>query len=152
MNCPAQKVERPAPAPPVLEHGDAPATEPARQKRIEINKKNKAFWDKQEPPPPPPDPLAIIRAEVMRALARESAREAVKASDAARRANDAALRAKGARESAKVRGDKNTYRNRNIHNAHAAGMKVKQIAGNPKIRGKKVSESQIRRILKAPRP
>ncbi|MDP9008872.1 MAG: hypothetical protein M3N91_09255 [Pseudomonadota bacterium] len=89
----------------------------------------------------------------MRELAHESAREAVKANDAARHAKDAARRAKGARESAKARAAKNAKRNRRIHDAHAAGVTAKQIAGDPKRRGKKkLSESQINRILKAPRP
>jgi hypothetical protein len=44
-------------------------------------------------------------------------------------------------------------RDRRIHDAHAKGRTPKQIAGDPKIRGsKKLSASQIRRILKAPRP
>jgi hypothetical protein len=142
----ASKIEPPAPAPPPFDPGDAPATEPTRRKRIttvdEINKRNKAFWDKHEPPPPPPDPLAIIRAHLMRELAREAVR-----------ANDAARRAKGTMESSKARAEKSAKRNRSIQDAHAAGMTAKQIAGDPKSRGKKkLSESQINRILKAPRP
>jgi hypothetical protein len=146
MNSP--EIERPAPAPPL---GDAPATEPSPRKPLttaaEINKENKAFWDKHEPPPPPPDPLAIIRAEAQRIVLRESAREAVKA-------NDAARRAKGMRNSAKARRDNNIKRNQDIHDLHAAGMAVKQIADDPKIGvdHKKLSASQIRRVLKLPRP
>jgi hypothetical protein len=163
MSCPARKVESlalesTAAEPTTLDYAtqadfdpcDKPVlwSEPRRRRSSvtvdEINKRNMDFWDKHEPPPPPPDPLAIIRADVMRAVARESAREAVRVSDAARRAN-------GWNASAKDRAEANTPRNRQIHDLRGSGMKPKEIEGALPVEWK-LKASQIRRVLKAPRP
>jgi hypothetical protein len=64
-------------------------------------------------------------------------------------------RVKGGKNSGKVRASKNVERDRRIHDAHAdgKGLPPKLIAGNRKILGEKeLSASQIRRILKDPRP
>jgi hypothetical protein len=60
---------------------------------------------------------------------------------------------KGVAQSAKRRHSENVTRDRRIHDARVAGMAPKQIAGDRKIRGrKKLSASQIRRILALDRP
>jgi hypothetical protein len=98
-----------------------------------INKANREFWAT-------PEANATARrfAELDSQIAVQAGRER-------------ASRVKGTRRSAEAR--KHIERDRRIHDAHASGKAVKQIAGDQKICGKKkLSASQIRRILQAPRP
>lgn len=71
----------------------------------------------------------------------------------AQRADKQASAKKGGKRSGEAR--HHTERDRRIHDAHddGKGLSPKQIAGDRKILGKRrLSASQIRRILKAPRP
>jgi hypothetical protein len=143
------EVEQPGPASPL---GEAPAPKPARPKPIvtvaEINEKNKVAWDAVNPAPPPPDPLAILRADVLRLTVRAAVEETARA----RKATDAANRAKGTANSIKMRGD-NTGRRRLVHDLHDSGRTPQQSHGDSKLlEYKEVTLTTIYRDLKAPRP
>jgi hypothetical protein len=128
----------------------------------QINKSNKAFWDARAQPPPPPEafthpgvPPLVAQANIMNL--REAIRETRARTEATVlstvKAAKKAEQVKGGKENGKVRKNKNVKRDRRIHDAHADGKTPKQIEGDKKIRGKKLlSASQIRRILKDPRP
>jgi hypothetical protein len=128
----------------------------------EINKANAEFWEARALPPPPPEAsthpglLPLVRQAnlmTLRATSEEAKGKAESATRDAVKAEKKAEQDRGIRNSAEARKNKNVKRDRRIHDAYAAGKTPKQIEGDEKIRGKKkLTASQIRRILKAPRP
>jgi hypothetical protein len=125
----------------------------------EINKANAQFWaeaalrERVAENPYWSDELRALVLEHGPKTIAENLAAPERAVSRAIKATEYARQAKGIKESAEVRKNKNVKRDRRIHDAHAAGRTPKQIEGDEKIRGKKrLSASQIRRILKAPRP
>jgi len=103
-------------------------------------------WLILDDPPPSRD-----RRDAWDAIARYMADSTYKAGAAIR-----AARAKGlekSKDTKRKQRETAIKRDRRIHDARTAGKKPKQIAGDKKIRGKKkLSASQVRKILKLPRP
>lgn len=87
---------------------------------------------------------------ILQRIAKERLLRDAQDRDAARVAK--ANRAVGTVNSVDARRERTVDRDRRIHDAHVAGKAPKKIAGDRKIVGRKLSFSQVRRILAKPRP